>query len=155
MVLEFEGKNNKIIFGGDVELLRSSEGTLALGAGNSWAANAINWSGVDKTGSSLADLATRNYSDLSGRPADDDFNTLAAGTDVEATDYLAIYDSSLSAYRKVSFAKLSEEIEDDDQTRNSIPEGLTFIVKEGYQHIIYNSLYVAGDYVVNGESIVL
>lgn len=155
MALEFGGSSNKIIFGGDVELLRSAENTLSLGSGDSWAANAINWSGIDKTGSSLADLAVRNYSDLSGRPADDDFNTLTEGTVLEDADYLAFFDSSISAYRKVSFAQLSAEIEDDDQTRNNIPDGVTFVVKVEYQHLIYNNLYIAGDYVVNGESVVL
>jgi hypothetical protein len=100
----YDSGNNKVIFGGDLEILRSAADTIALGAGDVWADNSINWSGVSKTGSSLADLATRAYSDLTGRPADDDFNTLTAETGVEDTDIVLIYDSSASAYRKMTRA---------------------------------------------------
>jgi hypothetical protein len=104
MSLEYNSSANKIVFGGDLELLRSAADEVSLGAGDSWAANSINWSGVSKTGSSLADLATRAYSDLTGRPTDDDFNTLTAETGVEDTDLVLIYDSSASAYRKMTRA---------------------------------------------------
>lgn len=64
------------------------------------AAAAIAWSKISKIGSSLADLATRAYSDLTGRPADDDFNTLGASGAADDTDYILIYDTSATAYKK-------------------------------------------------------
>jgi len=67
---------------------------------------AIAWSKIDKTGSSLADLATKAYTDLTGRPADDNFNTLTEETSIADGDFLPIYDASATAYRKMQKSNL-------------------------------------------------
>ncbi|MDD4412744.1 MAG: hypothetical protein PHR00_03820 [Patescibacteria group bacterium] len=62
----------------------------------------IDWSKVSKSGSSLADLATKNYSDLSNRPADDDFHSLSSETAIANTDEVLIYSQADSGYRKMT-----------------------------------------------------
>ena len=67
---------------------------------------AIAWSKIDKTSSSLSDLATRAYGDLTGRPADDDFITLTELTTVAADDFLPVYDASATTYKKIQRSNL-------------------------------------------------
>lgn len=67
---------------------------------------AIEWSKIDKNDSSLADLETRAYSDLTDRPADDDFNSLDAITSSENADTILVYDNSGTAYKKITKGNL-------------------------------------------------
>jgi len=71
------------------------------------AAAAIAWSKISKAGSSLADLVTAAYTDLTGQPADDNMNALgiAAGV-VQDGDFVLIYDISASAYKKIARSDL-------------------------------------------------
>ncbi|MFA5238278.1 MAG: hypothetical protein WC476_01045 [Phycisphaerae bacterium] len=64
------------------------------------------WADVNKSGSSIADLTTHNYSDLDSPPGDDDFHTITAETSIASDDELLIYDTSVSAYRKMTRANL-------------------------------------------------
>ena len=94
---------------GDVTV--AADGTTAITAGTIVNADvndaaAIGWSKVSKTSSSLADLATRNYSDLSGRPSDDDMHALSAEATIADNDEVLIYDTSASAYKKMTRANL-------------------------------------------------
>ena len=70
------------------------------------ATSTIDWLRVNKTGASLADLTTKNYSDLSGRPSDDDFVSLSTETTINALDELLIYSQANSGYRKMTRANL-------------------------------------------------
>lgn len=62
----------------------------------------IDWSRISKSGSSLADLATKNYNDLNGRPADDDFHNLSSETAIANADEVLIYSQANSGYRKMT-----------------------------------------------------
>ena len=78
------------------KFLKSSTNAVA------WAT--VTWADVDKTTSSLADITTRAYSALTGRPGDDDFNTLsvASPNTADDNDYILIYDDSATAYAKMA-----------------------------------------------------
>jgi len=86
---------------------------------------AIEWSKIDKTSSSLGDLATRAYSDLTGRPADDDFNTLTEETSIADGDFLPIYDASATAYRKMQKSNLVAGLAVDSTVVHLAGENLT------------------------------
>ena len=47
------------------------------------------------------------------------------------------------------------EGEDDDQVKDNVPDGETFTVKENFQHIIYKSFRIAGEYIVRGTSAII
>ena len=47
------------------------------------------------------------------------------------------------------------EGEDDDQVEDHVPDGETFTVKENFQHIIYKSFRVAGEYIVRGTAAII
>jgi hypothetical protein len=63
----------------------------------------VGWDKVDKTGSSLADLATRNYSDLSNPPGDDSFHALTEVSSSANSDEVLLYVAgTTNNYRKIT-----------------------------------------------------
>ena len=61
----------------------------------------------------LSGLSEKNYTSLSGRPADDNFNTLSALIESTDDDTLLIYDTSASAYKKITKANLMAGLAND------------------------------------------
>lgn len=81
---------------------------------------AIDWTKISKAGSSLADLSIRNYSDLTGVPADDDFNTLTAEVASDNNDYIVIYDATAAAYKKMLRSDFLTSLQTSFYTDNSV-----------------------------------
>lgn len=44
---------------------------------------------------------------------------------------------------------------DDDQVKDNVPAATTFTVKAAHQHIVFDEFTVDGEYIVNGESVIL
>lgn len=70
----------------------------------------------------------------------------------DASDNMTFKDGVVSGEQT-----LSDLLEggDDDQVKDNVPDGETFTVKDEHQHIIYNEFRVAGEYIVNGESVII
>ena len=117
-----DGYSNKLVINDDVALVRTAANELSLDVGDHWKTDSIGWAAVSKSGSNLSDLATRTYSDLTSRPADDNFHTLTS-TDAYADGYeIAVWDNVLSAYRKITRATFLTGKE-PIQTKGTISSG--------------------------------
>lgn len=53
------------------------------------------------------------------------------------------------------YALLNRSAQDDDQVKDIIPEGETFLVKENHQHVTWNKFTIEGEYKIDGISVVL
>ena len=54
-----------------------------------------------------------------------------------------------------TLTELSAAGSDDDQVKDNVPVGQTFTVKDEHQHLTYDEFTVAGEYIVEGEAVVL
>lgn len=96
------------------------------------------------TTGTLATVATTgNYSDLAGRPLDDDFHNLTAITDSEDLDELLIYDSLTASYKKITKTNLISSV---------TPESYVVLYrKEEFTSTVGQTIFTltSGPYVVN------
>lgn len=72
----------------------------------------------------------------------------------DASDNMTFADGQVSGTKTLSDL-IGGGGTDDDQVKDNVPVGETFTVKDEYQHITYDEFTVAGEYIVNGEAVVL
>jgi len=73
----------------------------------------------------------------------------------DASNNMTFKDGAVPAGKTLAELASGGGGDDDDQVKDNVPTGETFTVKDEHQHILFEEFTVSGEYVVNGEVVIL